>query len=109
MPEVKERLLPETLRSIDSATFTGSYQAVGTPLAFPSRMLVFVNNSGVIVIVSWDGTNDHLPCLPGSSIVLDEESNAVSNCIYDTAKATQFYVKGAASTGLFYLSTFYAK
>ena len=104
----QQKFTPETIRSIDSATFTGSYQALGTPLAHPSRMLIFVNNSGVLVTVSWDGVNDHMVLLAGATVVLDETSNAVSLAVLDTYASTQFYVKGSASTGLVYLSTFYA-
>lgn len=108
MPNYLERFTPETIRSRDSATFTGSYQTLGSVITNPSRMLIFVNNSGVLVTISWDGTNDHLVLLPGAAVVLDETSNAVSQAVLASAAKTQFYVKGSASTGLVYLSTFYA-
>jgi len=41
-------------------------------------------------------------------IPLDETANAVANAPLSTSAQTQFYAKGAASTGLVYLSTFYA-
>lgn len=107
MPDFRERLLPEAMRSRDSATFTGSYQTLGAVLAHPSRMLIFVNNSGVIVTISWDGTTDAFPLLPGATVIFDEGSNAVAGATYSTAAQTQFYAKGSASTGLVYLSTFY--
>jgi hypothetical protein len=108
MPNYSGRLLPETMRSINSASFTGSYQTLGTVLAHPSRMLIFVNNSGVLVTISWDGTNDAFVILPGAAVILDETSNAVSGAVLASAQGTQFYAKGAASVGLVYLSTFYA-
>ncbi len=89
MPLYDKRLFPEPMRSIDSATFSGAYQAVGTPLAHSSVMLIFVNNSSVIVTVSWDGMNDAFPLLPGATVIMDENSNA--------------------STGLVYISTFYSQ
>lgn len=53
-----KRALFETLRTIDSATFTGSYQAVGTVLTNPSVLLKIVNNSLVAVTISYNGVND---------------------------------------------------
>ena len=108
MPNFTQKLLPETMRTINSASFTGSYQTVGSILAYPSKMLIFVNNSGVIVTVYWDCVNDHMILLPGATVIMDEDSNAVSSAQFETAQGTQFYVKGSASTGLVYLSTFYA-
>ena len=39
------RIAYDTLRSIDSATFTGSYQALGSRLQNGSYILKLVNNS----------------------------------------------------------------
>lgn len=102
------RLLPEVLRSIDSSTFTGSYQAIGTVLANPSRLVKFTNVSTKSVSISWDGSNDHEILPAGSFVLLDIATNKeeMSSCYI--AAGTQFYVKGAAGTGLVYLSTYYA-
>jgi hypothetical protein len=72
-------------------------------------VLIFVNNTGVLVTISWNGTDDHVVLLAGNSFVFDENSNAVANATFATSANTQFFVKGAASTGLFYISTFYAQ
>lgn len=53
------RLNYETRRSIDSSTFTGSYQNLGGPLLFPASLIKLVNNSTVLIDVSIDGVNDH--------------------------------------------------
>lgn len=107
MPDYRKVLLPEAMRSINSASFSGSYQVIGTPLTYPSRVLLFVNNSGVVVTISWDGTNDAFVLLPGAAFAFDENANAVTNAEFETKAGTQFYAKGSASTGLVYLSTFY--
>ena len=107
MPDYRSQLLPEPMRSINSASFTGSYQVIGTPITHPSRILLIVNNSGVNVTISWDGTNDAFVLLPGAGFAIDENANAVSQATYETKAGTQFYAKGVASTGLVYLSTFY--
>lgn len=95
---------PDPIRSIDSATFTGAYQAVSTPTTRPVRLIKFVNNSSVAVTISWDGINDH-DFIPAGSFALYDVS---TNKVYDTLawyirQGTQFYVKGAAGVRLFYI------
>ena len=99
-------MLPDTLRSIDSATFTGVYQAIGTPLTRPIRIFKFVNNSTALVTISWDGVNDH-DILPAGSFFLYDITTNHSNVegtqgMY-VKTGTQFYVKGAAGVGSVYL------
>lgn len=101
------RIAWETLRSIDSATFTGSKQAVGTPLAFPSYILKMVNNSTSLVTVSIDGIND-VDVAPASSFWLyDEGKVALSASSPALPKGTQIYVTGSAGTGSVYLVSQY--
>lgn len=93
-----------TLRSIDSATFTGSYQALGTKLTRASIIIKFVNSSGVAVTLSTDGVNDMDILPPNSFVVYDLTTNAPNDSPFQfLATNTQFYVKGNASTGLVYL------
>lgn len=98
----------ETLRSIDSATFTGSYQALGTPLAHPGAIVKMVNNSNVLVTISIDGTND-VDILPANSFWLyDETTNRASSTDAVFApQGRQYFIKGAAGVGLVYLSVQY--
>ena len=102
------RLYPDVLRSINSTTFTGSYQKVGTALAYPVRIVKFMNLSGVDVTVSWDGVNDHDVIAAGGFLLLDVSSNRETANQCTIAAGTQFYVKASASTGLFYISVYYA-
>lgn len=81
---------------------------VASPITNPSRVLLFVNNTGVNVTISWDGVNDAFVLVPGAGFALDENANAVANATLVTIAGTQFYAKGTASTGSVYLSTFYA-
>lgn len=98
-----QRLAWETLRSIDSATFTGSYQALGSVLANPAYIVKLVNNSTVLVTVSIDGTND-IDVAPASSFWLyDEGKSGISSQFPALPKGTQIYVKGSAGTGSVYL------
>lgn len=101
------RIAWENLRSIDSSTFTGSYQALGTALQFPSYICKMVNNSTVLVTVSIDGVHDIDVC-PSTSFWLYDEGKTGQNSAYPSLPAgTQFYVKGSAGTGSVYLVTQY--
>lgn len=98
------RLTYETLRSIDSATFTGSYQALGTPLTHPASIVKLVNNSTVLVTVSIDGSTD-VDIAPASSFWLYDitsDSPQETGSIF-VEKGRQYYVKGSAGTGSVYL------
>lgn len=105
-----QRLSWEALRSIDSATFNGAYQAVGTPLANPSYILKMVNNSNVTVTVSVNGTSDIDVC-PANSFWLYDESKVGSLSAFPSMpEGTQIYIKGSAgggNSGLVYLVSQY--
>lgn len=107
MGALSTKILPDTLRSIDSATFTGSYQAVGTALTKPTRIVKFTNNSTVAVTISWDGTNDHEFLPAGSFLLIDVSSDKETSGIFEIGANTQFLVKGSAGTGSVYISTYY--
>src|SRR5690242_20314360 len=102
------RIAWETLRSIDSATLTGSYQALGGPLAHPSYICKMVNTSTVLVTISIDGIND-VDVAPANSFWLYDESKFINGVapVIALPKGTQIYVKGSAGTGLIYLVTQY--
>ncbi len=94
----------QTLRSIDSATFTGSYQVVGSSLTFSARILKIVNNSNVAVTVSYDGVNDNDFIPAGSFASYDFGTNkGTSSDALDLPKGTQVLVKGSAGSGSVYV------
>lgn len=98
------RLVYEAIRSIDSATFTGSYQALGTPLEHAISIVKLVNNSTVLVTISADGINDH-DIAPSTSFWLYDvtsDSPKETGSVF-IEKGRQYYVKGAAGTGSVYL------
>lgn len=108
MSVIKQVLKFETLRSINSASFTGTYQQLGSILAFPSRFLFIVNNTGVLVTMSTDGLNDHFVLQAGAGLTFDETANAIPFSQLAIPQGTQFWIKGSASTGSVYLTTAYA-
>jgi hypothetical protein len=100
----------ETLRSIDSATFTGSYQKIGAALLYPSVLMKFKNLSTVSVKVSFDGVNDHDIFPAGGGDVNDYGSDAQSTAgdrRLLMPAGTQVWVKAAAGVGLFYMASMY--
>jgi hypothetical protein len=101
------RIAWETLRSIDSATFTGVYQNLGTPLVHPSYICKLVNNSTSLVTISIDGIND-MDVAPASSFWLyDEGKVGLSSALPALPEGTQIMVKGSAGTGSVYLVSQY--
>ena len=101
------RIKWETLRSRDSATFSGSYQTLGTPLLFPSYICKLVNNSAILVTISIDGVTDVDVATGNSFWLYDEGKTGISSGYPALPKGTQFYIKGTASTGLVYLVSQY--
>lgn len=97
------RVAWETMRTIDSATFTGSYQALGTPLANPAYKVKMVNNSTVDVTVTTDGINAHDIAPAGSFWLYDEGLVGQSGSLPALPQGTQISVKGSAGTGTVYL------
>ena len=98
-----QRVAWETLRSIDSATFTGVYQNLGTPLLHPGYIVKLVNNSTVLVTISIDGIND-MDVAPANSFWLYDEGKVGRDSAFPALpQGTQIMVKGSAGLGLVYL------
>ncbi len=104
-----KQLTYDTMRSRDSATFTGSYQTLGSVFTHAASILKIVNNSTVLVTLSIDGTSDH-DILPSNSFFLyDETANSPHTENTYMRAGTQFYIKGSAGTGSVYLVVQYNK
>ena len=97
----------ETLRSVNSTAFNGTYQTIGGPLLNASYILKIVNNSNVLVTISIDGVTDH-DVAPANSFLLYDEDKTKN---YEgMPQGTQFFIKGSAgagNSGLVYLVTQY--
>lgn len=97
----------ETLRSVDSATFAGTYTLLGTPLVHPSYICKLVNNSTVLITISIDGATD-VDVAPANSFWLyDEGKVGMSGALPALPAGTQIFVKGTAGTGSVYLVSQY--
>lgn len=106
---VKNSVAAIPLKSIDSASFTGSYQLIyslGTPNA--CFFLSIINNSNRDITVSYDGTNDHdfVPTLKSRDLPVQTNSQP-NNKIALFATGTKVWVKAAAGTGFVYLAGYY--
>lgn len=100
----------ETIRSTAFGSITGSFVAVGTALANPSRVICFTNTTDADVFFSADGTNSQFIVPAASFKLIDVNANRRNNdYIFAYAAGTQFYVKysSAPSRGAVYIETIY--
>ena len=106
----QNKVLPIPLSSIDSATFTGSYQLLSgaAGITHGCIMLHIANGSDKSITISYDGINDHDFLLAGTDRELQFQANSLpQNFSAVLAQGTKVYVKGAAGTGRVYLSGWY--
>lgn len=101
----------EALRSLAFGSVAAGYTAVGTPLLNPCRILTIVNTCDVAVILSLNGTTDHIICPAGTAKVYDETTNRAGDIQgFYIPQGTQFYVKraaGAPASGTVYIEVQY--
>lgn len=104
----------DALRSLAFGGISGTYAAVGTPLAQNWRMFKITNNTDGDLFVSADGTTNNL-FIPAMSFTLyDLSTNAPPISQSDTfvmSIGTQFYVKQstAPSSGSVFIEGVYAR
>lgn len=109
MPYQSTVLTWDTLRSLSSASVTGTYAIIGTALTFPSRIIKIVNDSTQAVTVSIDGTSDYDYIPAGGFFLYDCGTNkSESSPSLEIRQGTQFFIKGTAGTGTIYLVCLYA-
>ena len=101
------RITPEPLRTFDSATLSGTYQAIGSAVAHVGCLAKIVNNSTVGITISWNGSTDH-DFIPANSFALyDITTNAGGALALYIPIGTTFYAKGSAGVGNIYLIVLY--
>jgi hypothetical protein len=107
---ISNKLLPQVIGTIDSATFTGAYQLVLT-LTHPASFLRIVNGSNTNVAVSFDGTHDHefVPTVTQFNLPVGSLNQAGNyNCFIPSG--TSIYVKAPANmanAGIVSVSAYY--
>ncbi len=102
------KIVYEALKSIDSATLTGSYQPIGSPSTHPARIFKIVNGSSVVITISTDGSTDQDVLPAGTFVLYDIGTNKGQSAPEFCLPPTQFYVKGTAGTGLIYVVVLFA-
>lgn len=107
-----QRVAYEPLRSLDYVDISADYAAVGTPFANPVRSLLVDNGTDANMIVSFDGTTDHMFVAANSGRVLDYCSNRNSmGGNLEQSAGVQVYVRqesASPSSGIFYATVIYA-
>lgn len=99
----------DTLRSLSSASVSGTYATIGTAISFPARIIKIINDSNQAVTISVDGTNDFDYVPAGGFFLYDcgtNRGNASPEMVIQ--KGTQFFAKGTAGTGTVALVVLYA-
>ena len=110
------RWTPEPIRSATAAAITAGatdFVTVGTTTTNPANQFYLLNLTDALLIVSFDGVNDHLVMPAGTNFFDDvgsDKSNQSGALVL--AAGTQIWVayEGGANptTGSFYASIFYA-
>jgi hypothetical protein len=106
---VKNSMMFIPLTSIDSATFTNSYQAIN-PSGLPNPLFAFkvINNSTVDITGSIDGSTDHFFVPKATAFVYDLQTNSSpQNDLCVMKQRTVVYVSGSSGTGSVYLEGLY--
>ncbi len=104
----------DSLRTLAFGSISGTYAAVGTPLAVNGRMICFTNKTAGDMIFSTDNTNSAGQILvpAGSFKLYDLTANLIpgKDDSFVLAVGTQFYVKQvtAPTSGSVYIEIVYA-
>lgn len=108
VPNLANRLLPETLRSLAFGSISGTYAGIGTAFANPVRIFFLENLTDVLCTFSFDGVNDHVVLPRNGFLLLDVTSNmTLTGGALSISQGQRIYVKGAPTTGGVYLTVFY--
>ncbi|NCN42679.1 hypothetical protein GW916_15690 [bacterium] len=74
---MSNRLQFEPLVNFDASTLNGTYQVInGTGTENALNIFKFYNSSTSLVLLSFNGTDDHDFVPPGGTYILDVETNA---------------------------------
>ncbi len=69
--------IPITQKTIAAAAISTTYAIVGSAFSSPPVLIVIISTLDQAVQLSWDGVNDHLAIVAGSTIVLDLKSDGI--------------------------------
>ena len=92
------RITFDAVRELPFGSISGTYAALGTPLAEHVRIFSINNSTDQEVYISFDGINDHLRMASNSFKLFDFSSNKVRDDGLFLAVGTQVYVKEVSAS-----------
>ena len=104
------RLLCEPQRTLAFGSIVAGYTGIGSPLNYPSRMLLFQNLTDALLQFSMDGVDDNFPLPANGQFILDVSTNSLTNLQgFFATKGQRFYVKQieVPTAGAVYVTSFY--
>ncbi len=103
----------DPLRSAAFGAITGAYTALGTPQAYPARIIKFTNTTDQDMLISNDGSTDKDVVTAGGFVLYDITTNhrPVNQDDFCFPVGTQWSIKyvAAPSKGAVYLSIIHAQ
>ena len=110
MTNISQRVGFDTERTLAATSFTGAYQAIGTPLTENPVVIIFDNQTDVSVPLSVNGTSIWKTFSAGEAFVLDLRANHGIASNYTMDEGTRFFTNAAVGTsGSFRISLIYAR
>lgn len=110
MSNILQRVGFDTERTLAATSFTGAFQAIGTPLSVNPVVIIFDNQTDVSASLSVDGTNVWKTFSAGEAFVLDLRANHGMAANYTIDIGTLFSTNAAVGTsGSFRISIIYAR
>lgn len=99
----------ETRRSLAFGAISGTYEAIGSSLLNPCRIIKLINTTDVDIDISTNGIDDHDIVPSGGFTLYDFTANGTEQgggLFVD--QGYTFYAKGTPTEGSVYLVTIYA-
>ena len=102
----------DTLVNFDASTLTGTFQVInGSGTGAPLKAFKFYNSSTSLIILSFNGVDDHDFVPPGGTYIFDAQSNADgyggSDGHKQLAKITQVSAKTSSNTDRLIMAGYY--
>jgi len=94
------RVVFAPIRELDGASITGSYVALGTPLADHGRIITLTNATGQQIYISFNGIDDNLRLASNSFKLLDLSTNKIREDGLFLAVGTQIFVRYVSTTSI---------
>jgi len=103
------RLGCEPLRELGFAAVLAGYSMVGTRLNHPARMIYIQNLTDALLMLSFNGVDDHFPLPANGFLLLDVTSNKTASQGFFISGGQGIYAKQmeVPTSGSVYVTSFY--